>query len=72
MDQFINMYQLFLYLQKAKKKPLKKVGIKDLGIDTTPRIEILSVEEPPVRQAGAILADVDALIGKLKEAGHVK
>lgn len=61
-----------VYLQKAKKKPLKKVAIKDLGIDTTPRIEIISVEEPPVRQAGAVLPDVDALIAKLKEAGHVK
>lgn len=59
-------------MQKAKKKPIKKVTAKDLGVDTTPRIEILSVEDPPVRQAGTILPDVDALIAKLKEAGHIK
>lgn len=46
--------------------------MKELGVDITPRVEILSVEEPPVRQAGAVLPDVDALIAKLKEAGHVK
>lgn len=37
-----------------------------------PRIEIVSVEEPPVRQAGSIVPDVDTLITKLKEGGHVK
>lgn len=45
---------------------------KDLGVDTTARIEIISVNDPPVRQAGSILPDVDALIAKLKEGGHVK
>lgn len=44
---------------------------KDLGVDISPRIEILSVEEPATRQAGVILPDVDALVAKLKEGGHV-
>lgn len=59
-------------IMKAKKKPIKKVTPKDLGVDTTARIEIVSVNDPPVRQAGAVLPDVDALIGKLREGGHVK
>lgn len=59
-------------LQKAKKKPIKKVSPQDLGVDITPRVEILSVEDPPVRQAGSIVPDVDTLVGKLKEAGLVK
>lgn len=58
--------------QKAKKKPIKKITAADLGVDTSPRIEIVSVEEPPVRQAGSIVPDVDTLITKLKESGHVK
>lgn len=58
-------------IMKAKKKPLKKVTAKDLGVDLTPRIQIISVEEPPVRQAGSIVADVDTLVTKLKESGHV-
>jgi len=43
---------------------------KDLGVDTTPRIEVISVEDPPVREAGAKVADVDELIGKLKDKGY--
>ncbi|CAH1393006.1 unnamed protein product [Nezara viridula] len=58
-------------IMKAKKKPIKKVTPKDLGIDISPRIEILSVADPPTRQAGAILPDVDALVAKLKEGGHI-
>ncbi|XP_011504296.1 PREDICTED: electron transfer flavoprotein subunit beta [Ceratosolen solmsi marchali] len=58
-------------IMKAKKKPVKKISPKDLGIDITPRIQIISVEDPPVRQAGSILPDVDTLISKLKEGGHL-
>ncbi|PSN48046.1 Electron transfer flavoprotein subunit beta [Blattella germanica] len=57
--------------KKAKKKPIKKLSPKDLGVDTAARIEVVSVEDPPTRQAGAILADVDELVVKLKEGGHV-
>lgn len=58
-------------IMKAKKKPIKKLSAKDLGVDTAARIQVLTVEEPAVRQAGAILPDVDTLVTKLKEAGHV-
>lgn len=57
--------------QKAKKKPITKTTPKDLGIDISPRIKIVSVEDPPVREAGVILPDVDALVSKLKEGGHI-
>lgn len=59
-------------IMKAKKKQIKKMTPKDLGVDTSPRIEVVSVQDPPVREAGSILPDVDTLITKLKEAGHVK
>ncbi|XP_033334836.1 electron transfer flavoprotein beta subunit [Megalopta genalis] len=58
-------------IMKAKKKPVKKMTPKDLGVDTSAKIDILSVEEPPVRQAGTILPDVDSLVAKLKESGHI-
>ncbi|XP_026743345.1 electron transfer flavoprotein subunit beta [Trichoplusia ni] len=58
-------------IMKAKKKPLKKVTAKDLGVDIAPRIKVLSVEDPPVRQAGSIVPDVDTLVAKLKEGGHI-
>jgi len=40
---------------KAKKKPFKKVSLKDLGLEEAvkPRLEILSVKEPPKREGGA-------------------
>ncbi|CAH1974872.1 unnamed protein product [Acanthoscelides obtectus] len=58
-------------IMKAKKKPIKKVTPKDLGVDTAARIEIVSVEEPPVRKGGTIIPDVDTLVAKLKEGGFV-
>ncbi|CAG9764657.1 unnamed protein product [Ceutorhynchus assimilis] len=57
-------------IMKAKKKPIQKLTPKDLGVDVSPRIKIISVEDPPTRQAGQIVPDVDNLISKLKEAGH--
>jgi electron transfer flavoprotein beta subunit len=64
-------YKKNLFLQKAKKKPITKTTAKDLGVDISPRISVVSVEDPPVRQPGVILPDVDALVGKLKEGGHI-
>lgn len=58
-------------IMKAKKKPIAKMTPKDLGVDVAPRIKVVSVEDPPTRQAGVILPDVDALVGKLKEGGHI-
>jgi len=57
-------------IMKAKKKPIKKMEAKDLGLDLSPRIEVVSVVDPPVREAGAKVADVDELVDKLKAAGH--
>lgn len=31
--------------------------------------QVVSVEDPPVREAGQTVADVDELVGKLKEKG---
>ena len=56
---------------KAKKKPIQTLKPEDLGIDFTPQIETLKVTEPPARVGGGKVANVDELIGKLKEAGVV-
>merc|ERR1712146_805870 len=39
-------------IMKARKKKIEKVTIDDLGIDITPRLEVISVEDPPERAAG--------------------
>jgi len=56
-------------IMKAKKKPLDVKTPEDFGVDITPRITTTHVGEPPVRQAGEIVADVDALVAKLKALG---
>ena len=56
-------------IMKAKSKPLANKTPADYGVDTTPRLKTLKVSEPPVRQAGIKVADVDALVAKLKELG---
>ena len=56
-------------IMKAKSKPLANKTPADYGVDTAPRLKTLKVVEPPVRQAGIKVADVDALVAKLKELG---
>jgi electron transfer flavoprotein beta subunit len=56
-------------IMKAKSKPLATKAPADYGVDTSPRVKTLKVAEPPVRQAGIKVADVDALVAKLKEMG---
>jgi len=53
---------------KARSKPLTKTTPADLGVDLTPRLKTLRVEEPPARKAGELLASVDDLIAKLRAA----
>ncbi|MEZ5688449.1 MAG: electron transfer flavoprotein subunit beta/FixA family protein [Caenibius sp.] len=56
-------------IMKAKKKPLDEKTPADYGVDTAPRLKTLNVGEPPVRQAGIKVADVDELVAKMKALG---
>ncbi|RIV80929.1 electron transfer flavoprotein subunit beta/FixA family protein [Aurantiacibacter xanthus] len=56
-------------IMKAKKKPLEIKTPADYGVDIAPRLKTLNVSEPPVRQAGVKVADVDELIARLKAMG---
>lgn len=58
-------------IMKAKKKPLDKTTPEELGVDVTPRLSYLSVEEPPKRQAGVKVADVAELVDKLRNEAKV-
>ncbi len=58
-------------IMKAKKKPLEVIKPEDLGVDVTPRIKTLKVCEPPKRSAGIKVADVAALVDKLKNEAKV-
>ncbi len=58
-------------IMKAKKKQLDILKPADLNVDVTPRLKTLKVSEPPVRQAGIKVADVAALVDKLKNEAKV-
>ena len=56
-------------IMKAKSKPLDSKTPADYSVDIAPRLTTSNVSEPPKREAGEILPDVDALVAKLKEMG---
>ncbi|KAL4925380.1 NAPDH-dependent diflavin reductase [Aspergillus undulatus] len=56
-------------IMKAKKKPLEKMTLADLGVEDKRRLKTLKVTEPPARQGGGKVEDVDGLVAKLKELG---
>ena len=57
-------------IMKAKKKPIDEKMAADLGVDLSPRLEVVAVSEPPPRRAGVRLDTVAELVDRLKnEAG---
>ncbi len=58
-------------IMKAKKKTLEIFKPEDLGVDIISRLKTLKVEEPPKRSAGVMVADVAALVEKLKNEAKV-
>jgi electron transfer flavoprotein beta subunit len=58
-------------IMKAKKKTLENIKPADLGVDVTPRLKTLKVEEPAKRSAGIIVPDVKTLVEKLKNDAKV-
>ena len=58
-------------IMKAKKKPIDAVSPEELGVSPDPRLTVLSVKEPPQRQAGVIVEDVAGLVSKLRNEAKV-
>jgi electron transfer flavoprotein beta subunit len=58
-------------IMKAKKKPLEVVKPEALGVDVTPRLKILKVQEPAKRGAGVKVADVKELVAKLRNEAKI-
>ncbi len=57
-------------IMKSKKKPIDPLTAEELGVDITPRLEVLSVDEPAAREAGIKLETAEELVDKLiNEAG---
>jgi electron transfer flavoprotein beta subunit len=58
-------------IMKAKKKALDVIKPEALGVDLTPRLKMLKVQEPPKRKAGAQVKTVDELLEKLRQEARV-
>ena len=58
-------------IMKAKKKPIDRMAPADLGVDTAPRLETLSVVEPEKRAGGVKVESVAELVGKLQNEAKV-
>ena len=56
-------------IMKAKSKPMVQKTPADYGVNVTKRLTTIKVVEPPKRVAGIKVADVDALVAKLKDMG---
>lgn len=58
-------------IMKAKKKPMQTLTPQDLGVDVTPQLQTVSVEDPPKRKGGVMVASVAELVEKLKHEAKV-
>ena len=58
-------------IMKAKKKPIDEKAPDEYGVDTSPRLSVVKVTEPPEREAGEKVEDVATLVSKLKAAGAI-
>ena len=58
-------------IMKAKKKPLDSLTVEELGIDVSPRLTVVKIEQPEVRSAGIKVTDVSELVNKLKNEAKV-
>ncbi len=58
-------------IMKAKKKPIDELSPVALGVDTTAKVRVLSVEAPPARAGGQKVPDVATLVQKLKTEAKV-
>lgn len=58
-------------LMKAKKKPMEVIDAASLGVDLAPRLQVISVVDPPARKGGVKVASVDELLDKLRNEAKV-
>jgi electron transfer flavoprotein beta subunit len=58
-------------IMKARKKPIAEKAIADYGIDPTPRLKVLEVNEPEKRRAGTRVASATELVERLRERGVI-
>lgn len=58
-------------IMKAKSKPIEELTPQKLGVDVTPKIQVVKMTSPPPRKAGIKVPDVAALVDKLRNEAKV-
>lgn len=58
-------------IMKAKKKPIDKYTLDELGVDQTLKVRTVNFTQPPARSAGIIVETVEELVAKLKDEAKV-
>ena len=58
-------------IRKARKKPIENKKPADYGVDVTPRLTIVRVDEPAKRKAGQKVGSVAELVSKLRTEAKV-
>ena len=58
-------------IMKAKKKPLDRITLAELGVEATQGLKEISYEPPPQRSKGVVVEDVAGLVAALKAKGLV-
>jgi len=58
-------------IMKAKKKPLKELELKAMGVDAQPKVKWHKFQAPPERKAGIKVPDVPTLVAKLRDEAKV-
>ena len=58
-------------IMKAKKKPIDALTPDELGVDVTPRLQVLTVVEPPPRKAGVKVESIEQLVDRLRNEAKV-
>jgi electron transfer flavoprotein beta subunit len=58
-------------IMKAKSKPLEKIELASLGLNTSLRLTCLKVEEPKKRSGGVKVESVQQLVDKLRNEARV-
>jgi len=58
-------------IMKAKRKPLAKTDLSELGVATENKLKVLKTSPPPARKPGRKVADEAELIGELRKTGLI-
>ena len=58
-------------IMQAKKKPLEKLAVEELGVDIAPKLQQQKVAEPKPRSGGVKVQSVAELVAKLKNEAKV-